>query len=246
MLSGLKDVDREILKRVDDKELVRVCSTDRKTWSEVCDDDFLKRRLAKYPGIEKYKRQNETWKQFFLRFIYYTSKLREEHQFEYTDGNFKKQYELLENYKGKWNDLLFHASRAGELSVVKYAVQNGADIHAYNDNAIRNAAEKGHLELVKFLVDKGANIHIFHERALRLASKHRHLEIVKYLVERGANVRASNDHSLLNAVINNDFPMVKYLVEHGANIHVSEQAPLKLAQQGRYSEIVSYLESLYK
>ena len=57
MLSGLKDVDREILKHVDDKELLKICSIDKKKWNEVCDEHFLKRRLMKYPGIEKYKKE---------------------------------------------------------------------------------------------------------------------------------------------------------------------------------------------
>ena len=61
-LSGLKDVDREVLKHVDDKELLRVCTIDRNTWNEVCDDNFLRRRLSKYPDIEKYKLENESWK----------------------------------------------------------------------------------------------------------------------------------------------------------------------------------------
>ena len=39
-LSGLKDIDREILKYVDDKELLKICSVDKKTWNEVCDDNF--------------------------------------------------------------------------------------------------------------------------------------------------------------------------------------------------------------
>ena len=32
-LSGLKDVDREILKHVDDKLLLRICGINRKTWN---------------------------------------------------------------------------------------------------------------------------------------------------------------------------------------------------------------------
>ena len=91
MLSGLKDVDREILKHVADDELIRVCSTDKKTWNEVCDDNFLRRRLAKYPNIAKYKLSNESWKEFFLRVIYFIAKMQEKFGFEYTKGNFKKQ-----------------------------------------------------------------------------------------------------------------------------------------------------------
>ena len=240
MFSGLKDVDREILKHVNDEELVKVCSTDRKTWNEVCDDKFLKRRLMRYSGIEKYKREDESYKQFFLRFSYYKFKLKEEHQFEYSFGDFKKQYELLEKYKGKWNDLLFEASGAGELAMVRYALVQGADIHAYNDNALRYAVEKGHLDVVKFLVDKGANIHVFDDIPLRIASSHRHLDIVKYLIQNGANVHGSDDHSLRNAVVNNDLPMVKYLIEHGADMRVA----LKLARRDHHSDIVAYLENL--
>ena len=91
MLSSLKDVDREILKHVEDKDLIKACSIDRKTWNEVCDDDFLRRRLAKYQGIEKYKLRDETWKQFFLRFLYYTAKIWENFKFEYKEGDFEKQ-----------------------------------------------------------------------------------------------------------------------------------------------------------
>ena len=57
-LSGLKDVDREILTHVDDRELLKFCSIDNKTWNSVCDGDFLRRRLTtKYPEIEKRRKK---------------------------------------------------------------------------------------------------------------------------------------------------------------------------------------------
>ena len=56
-ISGIKDIDREVLKYVDDKELLEICTINRKTWNEVCDDNFLRRRItSKYFGIEKYKK----------------------------------------------------------------------------------------------------------------------------------------------------------------------------------------------
>lgn len=64
-LSGIRDVDREILSKLDDKELLNFCQIDRYSWNSVCDDAFLRRRLiAKYPEIEKEKRENESWKRF--------------------------------------------------------------------------------------------------------------------------------------------------------------------------------------
>lgn len=89
-LSGLKDIDREILKHVSDDELLGACSIDRRMWNEVCDDSFLRRRLSKYPDIEKFKRKNETWKEFFLRTVYYISKMQESFKFKYSSGDFKK------------------------------------------------------------------------------------------------------------------------------------------------------------
>ena len=114
-ISGIKDIDREVLKYLDDKELLEICTINRKTWNEVCDDNFLRRRItSKYPGIEKFKNENESWKQFFLRFIYYTSKMREK-RIEYISGDFKKQYDLLNQFlsEGKLNALL---SLAEELN----------------------------------------------------------------------------------------------------------------------------------
>ena len=69
MLTGLKDLDREVLKHVDDKELLKICRINKKMWNEICDEWFLKRRLSKYVDIERYKKDDESWKRFFSRFV---------------------------------------------------------------------------------------------------------------------------------------------------------------------------------
>ena len=191
-LTGLKDVDREVLKHVDDDELLRVCTIDRKTWNDVCDDNFLRRRLViKYPGIEQYKLENETWKQFFLRFIYYTSLMKEKHQFEYTGGNFKKQHELLEDFEG----IVTKAIEEGELNLFKFVLENSKE--KYDDDLLLGYASKlGQLDIVKYLVQRGANINFLDGFVLFNASKYGHLEVVKFLVEHGANVAAGNYEAL--------------------------------------------------
>ena len=164
-LTGLKDVDREVLKHVDDDKLLRVCTIDRKTWNDVCDDNFLRRRLViKYPGIEQYKLENETWKHFFLRFIYYTSLMREKHQFEYTGGNFKRQFHLLENFSDI-DQLITKAIEEGELSLVKFVLESGKEIQD-DDLLLGYASKFGNVEIVRYLAEQGADIHTFHEYAL--------------------------------------------------------------------------------
>ena len=180
MLSGLKDTDREILKYVDDKQLLKICSIDRKTWNEVCDDAFLRRRLiGKYPGIDKYKKENETWKHFFLNAIQYISLMKERFEFDYTGGDFIQQYNLLKKYKSY--KLLFEAAEHGFLSLVKYAVDQGASIHFQSDYVLVLASRYGHLDVVKYLVEQGADINTFDNLALRMAIQNNHHEVVKYL-----------------------------------------------------------------
>lgn len=54
----------------------------------------------------------------------------------------------------------------GRLEVVKYLVEVGANIHAYNDWAFRRAEENNHMEVVKYLAEAGADIHAGNELAL--------------------------------------------------------------------------------
>ena len=54
---------------------------------------------------------------------------------------------------------LFYGARHGYDEMVKAALQNGADIHAWNDQALYVAVVNGHTETAKLLLDQGANIH---------------------------------------------------------------------------------------
>ena len=206
-ISGLKDTDREILKHVDDKELLKFCMVNRKTWNDVCDDNFLKRRLSKYPDIEKYKRENETWKEFYLNVVYYIAKL-EESNFRYTKGDFRKQHKILRD--SHYLDLLFEAARAGDESLVKYALDNkfSEDING----ALKIAANGGHLDVVKYLVERGANIHLQSEFPLTLALINGHAEVVKYLVSKGADVHIHDNYLLKLARERGQKDIMNYLL----------------------------------
>lgn len=238
--SGLKDIDREILKWVDDKHLLQVCTINRKTWNEVCDDGFLKRRLAsRYPGIEKYKKANETWKRFFLRYVYYTDLMRRIYKFEYTDGNFKTQYYLFK-MKMDNNSLLLNAAETGELSLVKHALYNGADLHYDDDGALSFASRSGRLNVVKWLVENGANIHADNDLPLGWASQSGHLDVVKYLVENGADIHADFEYALTEAAEEGHLNVVKYLVENGAYVRAAQNA-LPRARLNGHTDVVQYL-----
>ena len=237
MLSGLKDVDREILKHVEDKDLIKACSLNRKAWNEVCDYNFLKRRMSKYPGVEKYKKEDESWKEFFLRFIYYTAKMRENHQIEYKTGDFEMQAYLLTTGA---NSMLLSAVSYNYLDIVKYAVKKGASFPTKSE-ALITSTNNGYYDIVKFLIEAGANVHFDHDLALRNAADVGHTPVVKLLIESGADVRALEDQVLLSAGRNGNLEIVKLLVQAGADVNSNEGKPLKFAKSRGYRKVVQYL-----
>jgi ankyrin repeat protein len=269
MLTGNKDTDREVLRHLDDRDLLKVCHVSKNLWNKVCDDDFLRRRLTeKYPGIEKYKKEGESWKDFFLKALFYIGKMKEEFKFEYTFGDFKKQYYLLKENNSSVYGLFFEAVKNGELPLVIRAIQhganekdtlalifavrnghleivnflneNGANIHYRNDDILREASENGYVEIVKYLIEKGANVHTQNDITIKTAAQNGHLNVIKYLVETGY-IHSDNDAALRTASEHGYLDIVKYLVENGADIHAENEEALRYSSQNGHFDVVKYL-----
>jgi ankyrin repeat protein len=78
-------------------------------------------------------------------------------------------------------NLFFSACETGQLEVVKRLVENGLDVNAGDNYAIRHSATNGHLDIVKYLVENGAYINAWGDAVLRWAEINKHLEIIEYL-----------------------------------------------------------------
>jgi ankyrin repeat protein len=107
------------------------------------------------------------------------------------------------DYKGRAGFTpLNAAARQGNLEVVKYLVEHGADIDKSDNNRDKTpllaASFKGHFDIVKYLVEKGAKVNaqsINGFTPLHDAAYVGNFEIVKYLIEHGADVRIRNQHN---------------------------------------------------
>jgi hypothetical protein len=249
-LSGIRDVDRVILSELDDRELLKVCSIDRYTWNKVCDDAYLRRRLlAKYPQIEIYKRENESWKRFFLRAVRYIALMKEKYGYDYTFGDFVKQNKILKSSINKnklsKDKVLITSAEEGELALVIWSLNSGANVHPGGEAALIFATRNGYLEIIRYLLEKGADIHIQDDLPLEEAIVAGNLEIIKYLVEHGANINLidyyGDNIALIKAIRFGSLEIVKYLVEHIPNINLI--FPINLAKREGRSEIVKYLKS---
>ena len=60
--------------------------------------------------------------------------------------------------KWKAKRVILGPRRRINFQVIKELVEEGANIHVYNDYALRWAVEKDHLDVVKFLVKEGAPV----------------------------------------------------------------------------------------
>jgi len=95
--------------------------------------------------------------------------------------------------------ILFLVSQNGNLEIVKYLVNHGADIN--KSNALYASAEKGHENIVKCLIEHGADVNKQNENRttpLGIAKsklqtptfselqKQKYQEMISYLISKGA------------------------------------------------------------
>lgn len=97
------------------------------------------------------------------------------------------------------------ACERGNLELITYLVEHGADINAktdptkdillsgyrYNDGTtpLHIACKSGRLEIIKYLAEHGAEINIINEHdetPLSIAQNDNHVEITEYLIAHGA------------------------------------------------------------
>ena len=71
-----------------------------------------------------------------------------------------------------------------------------------------------HFQIVKYLVENGANINADDDFALRYAASNGSLHIVHYLVENGANISSRNYSAIRNAENKGFFDTASYLSEY--------------------------------
>ena len=124
---------------------------------------------------------------------------------------------------------LIDAVDCGNVEIVKYLVENGADMENMNNiwgntalmkiaNAVCVESEIC-IEIAQYLLDKGANINAKTRNgwtALMYASSYGYLDMVKFLVKNGANINTITDegYTALNVAL--DKEVENFLIEAGA------------------------------
>lgn len=175
---------------------------------------------------------------------------------------------LLQQEYREMNTLLIWTVNKNKNQIVKFLLQNGADIHYAHDKALYIASLNGNVslvklllengannkdtvlveacnnksvEIVKLLLENGANVQTDDNLPLKMASYSGRTETVKLLIEKGADIHAENDRSLRSASGKGRYEIVKLLLENGADVHVNDESSLRAACRGCHFETVKLL-----
>lgn len=142
------------------------------------------------------------------------------------------------------NELARAGTLSGVKYVTKYFLKH-QNISLDKNLLLNIAVINGHLDIVKYLIENGANVNnpgVI--PTLSYASNHGHLNIVKYLIENGANIHVNNEQALFFAAGKGNLDVVKYLIENGADIHANNEQALKTAAKYGRNEVVDYLSTV--
>jgi ankyrin repeat protein len=166
------------------------------------------------------------------------------------DGVDRPVSKLTRTAKDLYNPALEMAARQGNLDVVRYLLERGANVdHADADGstALHSAVNHGHLDVVRALIAGGADVNRPDPladamtplmRAIRpLEGKEHAAEMVRTLVQAGAKLNtrdARGEMPLLMAISNGNLEVVSLLLALGADVHRSDSdgdSPLAYAVQ---------------
>ena len=122
-----------------------------------------------------------------------------------------------------------------------------------NQYFLHKAVEQNRIEMVKWLIENGAEVNAKnteHRTPLHCASNLSLFEVVQYLIENGANVNAKDKddltplHDASFMTTNRSKEILKYLLENGAQIDAKTKnglTPLHYASHYGQLDIVKYL-----
>jgi ankyrin repeat protein len=145
--------------------------------------------------------------------------------------------------------LLYFATEINDYQLVKYLIENGAEINAKSENQtpLHIAYNKKNLEIFHLLVLNGA---VFEPKSrktlLYIATEINDYQLVKYLIEKGAeiNSKSENQTSLHIAHKKEHLEIFHFLILKGTDLEAKDeknQTVLQQATEARQFKIINLL-----
>jgi ankyrin repeat protein len=149
---------------------------------------------------------------------------------------------VIMDKKVKTNSVILHEPLIPLVEFVQIAIQNGADINAYNGDAINRSLYR--VNLLECFIKNGADTKGRERDMYSSACMYGNLNILKYVIKNVANISSLDgfEYWFFSAVERGYLDIVKYLIPHG----ITDDACIKafhLASEYGHPHIVKYLIS---
>ena len=225
-----KDTYEYLLNFAEDRDIINMLSVNRKFNDEKLFEKIVKR---KYADLLAYKEKDESWKRFFIRLVYYVSRLHDVYEIDYFPGLNPFEFHFLDPQEAI-DTALMTAIRTGNLSMIKVLFPKIKEPTIYR--YLREAAVDGNREILLYFWDKDPiSIHIIGHLAYN-----GHLKIIQYLLDHGYIDNKTLNNMLVHAADGNHFELVKYLIDQGAD---DIQSAIDYAHMGEHPEMAAYLRT---
>ena len=140
----------------------------------------------------------------------------------------------------------FSAVRNGDIFTLKKCINDGIDIHSYNDLALRIAVKSHEQKSIIFLLTNGANINAVYDDALRQFSLEGELELVQSLLDNNTCSEEAKIYAMFNAIFNRNEDMIKLLLQNGVSPTANNEAVLNVVKLCKDDKIATLFEDYQK
>ena len=127
--TGIKDLDKELLLKMDDREFIRSCGLNT-YFQNLCEDQnqlLFKRKLHTLKPEILNPYWIGSWKLYYAHVVKTIARLYEKYKFIYTRGNPFKQFNIVKATDNSPGPTLDYDILNNELALVQYAVKDQGD-----------------------------------------------------------------------------------------------------------------------
>ena len=235
---GNKDVYEYISNFADDKTVINMIRANPKLFDN---EKFYEKMMRKrYYLLIDFRKENETWKELYLRMVYALAKLQEKYQIPYipTKGCNPETILRSSTAAGVYRKALSCAAAGGNIPLIDYLLKKGATGLI---EAVNSAGEYSDLNTVKYLMGRRAEITSSFLQSAIFGGKN---DAIKFALDilrpHGLDI---NDYSVQIAtqvaIMNGHLNTVKFLVDNG---FIITQEHLNYAVKYNKPEITEYLK----
>ena len=143
-------------------------------------------------------------------------------------------------------NIFFSAANSGDIFVLKKCLDDGIDIHSFDDLALRLATKNNHTKAILFLLSRGANVQAVYDEELLHASLEGKTITVKVLLEDYSCSQEAKVFAMYNAIFGRHLDIIKLLLQNGVSPTANNGAILNVVKLCNNDSIKALFEDYLK